>query len=122
MGKVILIIEDEKPIAGVLELKLQKEGYSTRVAYDGESALSIMKKENFDLILLDLVMPELDGFDVLRKLKKSKNKIPIIVASNLGQQDDIDKAMSLGAKDYFVKSNTSLSEIVEHVNKLLKKK
>lgn len=117
----IFIIEDEKPIARALELKLQKEGCETKVAFDGASALDILAKEKFDLIILDLILPEVDGFEVLRTIRVKDPKTPVIIASNLSQSEDLDKAKSLGANDYFVKSNTPIAEIVKNIYRFLKK-
>ncbi len=113
--KKILIAEDEHPIANALSLKLQSAGYETVVVYDGEAAISQIKSDKFDLILLDLMMPKKDGFAVLEELKKAKITIPIIVSTNLSQEEDKKRALSLGAKDYFVKSDITLSEIVEKI-------
>ena len=117
--KHILIVEDEKPMARALELKLNKSGYDAIAVFDGEQALDALKKEKFDLVLLDLIVPKIDGFGVLEKLKTDKNKTPVIVSSNLGQEDDIARAKSLGAKGYYVKSNTSISEVIVQIKKVL---
>ena len=116
MSKKILIVEDEKPLANALELKLTHSGFEVKVTYDGIDALETIKKDHYDLILLDLVMPNMDGFSVLSKLRESKNNTKVIVTSNLSQSEDIEKATDLGALDYFVKSDTSLSKIVEYIN------
>lgn len=113
--KRILIAEDEKPMANALGLKLRSSGFETVLAYDGESAVSAVKASTFDLILLDLVMPNRDGFFVLAELKKLKIATPVIVSSNLSQEEDINRAKELGARDYFIKSDTTLAEIVEKV-------
>lgn len=113
--KKILIAEDEKPMARALELKLNHSGFETKVVGDGEAAWEAIKKEKFDLILLDLMMPKMDGFEVLKSLKEKKDNTPVIIASNLGQDDDAQKAKSLGAKWYFVKSDTSINKIVDYV-------
>lgn len=118
--KKILIVDDEKPMARALELKLQHSGFETRVAYLGAEALDVLEKEKFSLILLDLMMPSPDGFAVLETLQKKKNTIPVIVTSNLSQLEDEKRARALGAESYFVKSNTPLSMIIEHVKKILK--
>lgn len=117
--KKVLIVEDEKAMARALELKLKGAGWQTRVAGDGEEALDALLQESADLILLDLVMPKKDGFVVLEELKTRKNKIPIIVTSNLGQPEDLKRAKIFGVKEYFVKSDTSLSEIVAAVKRIL---
>ena len=113
--KKILIAEDEKPMANALSLKLRSAGFETTLVYDGESAISAARESPFDLILLDLVMPKKDGFLVLTELKKLKITTPVIVSSNLSQEEDIKRAKELGARDYFIKSNTTLAEIVEKV-------
>lgn len=119
MDKKILIVEDEKPLARALELKLQSSGFTTVVVFDGEAALAALQDGNTSLILLDLILPKLDGFGLLAKLKEQGIKIPVIVLSNLGQQEDINKAKTLGAIDYFVKSDTTLVSLIEQVKRIL---
>ncbi len=116
--KKILICEDEKPIAKALVLKLNHEGFEAEAANDGEEALQILQTKQFDLILLDLIMPRVDGFGVLEKIKELKITTPVIVTSNLGQEEDLKRAKELGAINYFIKSNTSLQEIVDGIKKL----
>lgn len=113
--KKILVVDDEPGIIKALEIKLKLSGFNVTAVYNGIEALEALQKETFDLIVLDLMMPKMDGFTLLSKLKDKKSKTPIIVASNLGQQEDIARAKELGAKDYFVKSHTSLAQIVEHI-------
>ncbi len=113
--KLILVVEDEAPIARTLELKLKKALFDVEVACDGEQALASLAHKAFHLILLDLIMPKMDGFAVLEALQKQKCRIPIIVLTNLGQEDDRKRATALGAKDYFIKSDTSLRDIVEQI-------
>ncbi len=113
--KKILIAEDEKPMANALGLKLSSAGFETTLVYDGEAAISAVQASPFDLIILDLVMPKKDGFFVLTELKKLKIATPVIVSSNLSQEEDIKRARELGARDYFIKSDTTLAEIVEKV-------
>ena len=114
----ILVVEDEKPMARALELKLTHEGYKVKTAFNGKEALEVLKKEKFDLMILDLVMPQSDGFDVLRELKSVGKVPPTIVLSNLSQDEDIAKVTNMGAGHYFVKSNTPLSAIVQKVNEI----
>lgn len=116
---VILVAEDEKPISSVIALKLRKEGFEVVCAYDGEEAIEEMRKTKFDLLLLDLVMPKKDGFEVLEAMKNEKIKVPTIVSSNLSQKEDMQKVLSLGAIDYFIKSETSISDVIVHVKKVL---
>ena len=114
-AKKILIVEDEKPMARALELKLNHSGFETKVVYDGLAAWELIKKEKFDLILLDLMLPKMDGFGVLKSMREKKDNTPVIVASNLGQEDDAQKAKSMGAKWYFVKSDTPINKIVDYI-------
>lgn len=114
-GKTILIVEDEKPLSHALEMKLKGQGYETVVCTNGADALNEMKKKSFSLVLLDLIMPVMDGFAVLEEMQKQKIKTPVIVLSNLGQDEDRAKAKQLGAMDYFVKSNTPIAEILSRV-------
>jgi DNA-binding response OmpR family regulator len=116
----ILIAEDEKAIAGALDLKLNYAGFETKVVFNGRDALDSLGKEKFDLLILDIIMPQLDGFEVLANLKKMGLKIPVIVVSNLSQVEDINKAKELGAVDFFVKSEISLAEVVEKIKKYFK--
>jgi DNA-binding response OmpR family regulator len=118
-GKKILIVEDDKPILKAMELKLKSSGFDVTTAEDGQIALDHLKDNKADLILLDIVMPVVDGFGVLKELNNGGDKTPVIILSNLGQKEDIDKAKKLGAKDYFVKSDIDLNEIVDKVAKFL---
>ena len=119
--KKVLIAEDDKFLASALRVKLTKSGFEVRNAYDGEEALKIAKEFSPDLILLDLVMPVKDGFGVLESLKNDINlkKIPVIITSNLGQKEDVDRGMALGAKDYVVKSDLSLDDLIKKITTLL---
>jgi len=120
--KKILIVEDEKSLAHTLQIKLEGAGYHTTVASDGQEALDILAgKEKYDLILLDLILPKLDGFRVMEELKKMENKTPVIVLSILSQEEDRRRAAELGARDYFVKSHTSLADLVKLVRAFFSK-
>ncbi|MDD4319075.1 MAG: response regulator [Candidatus Peribacteraceae bacterium] len=116
----ILIVEDEKPLAHALELKMKHEGYDATVAFNGAAGQKEAVTGKYDLILLDLIMPEVDGFEVLEAMKQKKIKTPVIVLSNLGQDEDRERAKSLGASDYFIKANTPIADIVVRVKKALK--
>lgn len=111
----ILVVEDEKAMLRALELKLTHEGYAVTAVGDGEEAINKMKDQSFGLILMDLMMPKLDGFGVLTKMKEMNLKTPVIILSNLSQEEDKKKCEALGVKDFFIKSNTPLSEIVAKV-------
>lgn len=116
-GKKILIVEDERPLAHALELKFTHEGYNVTITVDGAEGLRFANATKFDMILLDLIMPQMDGFTFMEKLKK---KAPIIILSNLGQEEDKERAETLGAVDYFVKSNTPIVEIIKKVKASIK--
>lgn len=113
--KSILIIEDERPLAHALELKMAHEGYETTVASTGEAGLKEAVTGKYDLILLDLILPGMDGFTILQELKTKKAKTVVIILSNLGQDEDRQKAKDFGVKDYLVKSNVPLADIVKVV-------
>lgn len=113
--KKILIVEDERPLAHALELKMNHEGYETTVATTGEEGLKEASSGKYDLILLDLILPGIDGFTILSELKNKKAKTVVIVLSNLGQDEDRKKAEEFGAKQYLIKSNVPLADIVKVV-------
>ena len=116
----ILIIEDEKTLARALELKLVRSGFVVKVVWNGEDGIALLQRESYALILLDLIMPKMDGFTVLEALKKHKVKTPVIVLSNLSQESDMTRTKKFGVRDFFIKSNTPIAIIVERVKKLLK--
>ncbi len=119
--KKVLIAEDEKPMARALEIKIGSDPeLEARAVFNGAEALSILTNEKYDLVLTDLMMPNVDGFALLKELKEKKINIPVIVSSNLSQEEDIKLAKSLGAIDYFVKSDTPISEVVKKIKKALK--
>jgi len=113
----VLIAEDEKVLSKILSNKLKRQGLEVIQAFDGQEAIDLAKKHKPKLMLVDLIMPNKDGFEVLTELQKlGLNKsIYIIIASNLGQDADKARAKKLGAKDYIIKSNTSVEEIVKIV-------
>ena len=120
MSKV-LVAEDDIFLINAYRVKLTKVGFEVKLAADGDEALAALASFHPDVILLDLVMPKKDGFSVLEEIKKNTdfNKIPIIIASNLGQQEDIDRGMKLGAIDYIIKSDTSMEDIIKKIQKAI---
>lgn len=118
-NKKILIVDDERPLSQALTDALKKAGFVTKAAFDGQEALNILDMEKFDLILLDLLMPKMNGLDVLTQLKNRRYLTPIIVLSNLGDETEIKKAKELGAVDYFIKSDTPIADVLSHVQKIL---
>ncbi len=118
----ILVIEDDKFLRELMVRKLSIEGFKVSEAVDGEEGIKKIKKEKPDLILLDIILPGIDGFNVLSKKKKDPSiaSIPVILLSNLGQKQDIEKGLKLGATDYLIKANFTPEEIVNKVKSLLK--
>lgn len=116
--KRVLVVEDEKPLAHALELKLQHEGCAVTLASNGEECLSLIKNGQFDVVLLDLMMPVMDGFQVLEQLGKKTDAPAVFVLSNLSQKEDEDRVLALGAKKFFIKSDTPLITIVEEVKNI----
>ena len=113
----ILLAEDDRFLRRAAEATLRHHGFTVFTAVDGEDALKVAQGEIPDLILLDLIMPKLQGFEVLRQLKQSPltSGIPVIVLSNLGQERDSQTAHELGAVDYWVKANVGLEELAKRV-------
>ena len=117
----ILIAEDDKFIASAYRVKFANQGWDVTMASNGQEVIEQLKVHHPDLILLDLIMPIMDGFEVLEQLQKnSSNQVPIIVASNLGQKEDKDRALKLGAIDYFVKSDMTLETLIGKIKQHLK--
>ena len=118
--KYILIVEDEKPISDILKFNLEKEGYKTKQAFDGEGGLSLAKAEDFDLVLLDVMLPKMDGFQVLRELRTVKKNIPILLVT--AREDEIDKVLGLelGADDYITKPY-SVRELIARIKANLRR-
>lgn len=122
MAKKVLIVEDDEFLRSLTAKRLEKEGYEVVVAVDGESANGIAVANKPDLILLDLLLPGLDGFEVLKRARADEvtKTTPIIVFSNLGQREDIEKAKGLGANDFLIKANFTLDDVIEKINTTLK--
>ncbi len=119
--KTILFIEDESVLQKSFGEILKQEGYEMISALDGEIGLKLAKAKKPDLILLDLILPKLSGFDVLKKIKEDKEikDIPVIVLTNLENMEDIEKAIELGATTYLVKVSYPLEEVVKKIKKAL---
>lgn len=122
MAHKILIVEDDNFLRELIRRKLLKEGFEVSEALDGEDGLKKIKKEKPDLVLLDIILPMLDGFEVLARLKGDAEvkDIPVVILSNLGQKDEVERGLKLGAVDYLVKANFTPSEIIAKLKKLLK--
>ncbi|MFZ3100010.1 MAG: response regulator [Minisyncoccales bacterium] len=122
MAKKILIVEDDKFLRELIVRKISNEGYDVLEAVDGEQGLLQIKEGHPDLVLLDLILPGIDGFEVLAQKREDPftASIPVIILSNLGQKEDVDKGLSLGATDYLIKAHFTPGEIIEKVRNHLK--
>jgi len=121
MNKKILIVEDDEFLLSMYSTKFEIEGYEVVMANDGEIGLEKAQKEKPGIILLDIMLPNMDGFDVLKNLKANKetSSIPVILLTNLSQKQDVEQGLSLGADDYLVKAHFMPSEVVDKINRLL---
>lgn len=116
----ILLIEDEPELVELFSTALKRAGFEVEVIEDGSNALDLVKSLKPDLVLLDLIIPKKDGYEVLREIKgdKSVSQTLVYIFSNLTQKDEIEKAMKLGAKDYLIKSDYTPSKLVDKINKI----
>ncbi len=117
----VLLAEDDRFLRRAAEARLRRHGLEVLTAADGEEALRIARAERLDLVLLDVVMPKLEGFEVLKLLKEDEAtaSIPVIVLSNLGQERDVAQAKALGAVAFLVKAHLSLQDLVDRVDAVL---
>lgn len=122
MSTTILVIEDDKFLRELIVQKLIKENYQVSEAVDGEQGIKKIKEEKPDLVLLDLILPGIDGFEVLSKMREDSNvsSIPVIILSNLGQKEDVERGLKLGAIDYLIKAHFTPGEIIEKIKNVLK--
>ncbi len=119
----LLLVEDDTFLAGMYVTKLSMEGFETELATDGKAGLEKAKKLKPDLILLDILLPKMNGFDVLREIKKDPETqdIPVILLTNLGQKSDVVQGLDLGAVDYLIKAHFMPSEVVEKIKGVLQR-
>lgn len=121
-GKVnVLLVEDDVFLSGIYQKKFEMEGFKVTTADNGEKAVVEAKKKKPDIVLLDVLLPKLDGFAVLEKLKADPEvkDVPVILLTNLGQKDDVEKGLEAGAVDYLIKAHFKPSEVVDKVRKVL---
>ena len=120
--KIILVIEDDEAIGSMYKNKFESDGFMVLNAATGVEGLEIAKKEKPDLIMLDIILPQMDGFTVLEKLKKEKNlkKIPVVMLTNLGTEEDKAKGEKLGAVDYLVKAGLTPAQISKKIKTYIK--
>lgn len=120
--KKVLLVEDDKMISSMYETKLKQEGYSVSTADNGATAIELAVQEKPDIVLLDVILPQLDGFSVLQELRgnASLKNTPIIMLTNLGTTEDKEKGEKLGATDYLVKANLTPGQVGEKIKEYLK--
>lgn len=116
----ILVVEDDKFLQKILVTKFVKEGFDVRAASDGEEAMQALLAATPDIVLLDLILPKMSGFDVLTEVKTSPKlkHLPVVILSNLGQEEDIIRAREIGATEFLVKADHSISEVVQRVKEI----
>ena len=119
MPKKILVVEDTAALARALQVKLKLAGFEAETSPNGQEALLFLEKNNVDLIILDMIMPLKNGFEVLEELHGRGNKVPVLVLSNLTREEELKKVLTLGAAGYFLKVDMQLSGFVEYVTKLI---
>lgn len=120
----VLLIEDDQFLAKMYTTKLNMEDIAVHLAPDGQEGINLAKAEKPDIILLDIILPKMDGWQVLEALKadaKTKS-IPVLLLTNLGQQEDIEKGLKLGATDYLIKAHFTPSEVLDKIKSILNKK
>jgi DNA-binding response OmpR family regulator len=115
--KTILLVEDDKFLSSLLKNRLEKEGIMVVYAADGEAALNALKLQKVDLVLLDVILPKKNGFEVLEEIQSDPllRESPVIIISNLGQESDMARGKDLGAIEYYVKAQTSIDDLISKV-------
>ena len=122
MAKKVLLVEDDPFLIDIYTTKLKEAGFSVEVATDGKEVVKRAKEILPSLIILDIVLPQIDGWEILKKIKEEKNlkPIPVIILSNLGQKNEVEKGMKLGAARYLIKAHFTPSQVVEEIKQTLK--
>jgi DNA-binding response OmpR family regulator len=120
---IVLIVEDDAFLVKAYQIKLKKMGVEVWTATDGSTALEFLKKDAPDLVLLDLMLPGMSGFDILEKIRENPtwSKVPVMILTNLGQPQDMERGKKLGIVDYIIKANTKISDIMLKIEDVLKK-
>mgnify|MGYP000406078037 CR=1 FL=1 len=119
MAQKVLIVEDEKAISRVMELKMKQAGFEVEVAENGAKAIERTQEVQFDCVLLDLILPEKDGFQVLEAIRQTRPDTKVVVLTNLGQPEDRERVMELGVLGYYVKSEMSIHTLVQKIQELI---
>lgn len=119
--KKIMVVEDDRFLSSLIKARLEKEGFAVIQAFDGEEAIQELKTDVPALVILDLIMPKVTGFEVLQTISITPqlDKVPVIIMSNLAQDSDIEKARQLGAKEYFIKVKISIDDLITRIKSLV---
>ena len=119
--KSVLIVEDDRFLSSLIKARLEKEGVGVAQAFDGEEGLKELKQKKHSLIVLDLIMPKISGFELLESISVNPewNQIPVIVLTNLAQEEDVKKVKQLGAVEYFVKIRVSIDDLIKKVREII---
>ncbi len=120
-SKKIMVVEDDRFLSSLIKARLEKEGFGILQAFDGQEALDMLKTERPQLVILDLIMPKVTGFEVLQTISITPelDKVPVVILSNLAQDSDIAKAQQLGAREYFVKVKVSIDDLIGKIKSLV---
>lgn len=118
----VLLVEDDPFLARAYEIKFQAEGFDFSLARTGDEGLEKVKKQTPDLLLLDIMLPGKSGFEILEEMQKDEKlkKVPVVMLSNLGQDEDVQRALQLGAKEFLIKTDVKLEDVAQTVRKYLK--
>lgn len=116
-NRTVLLVEDDSPVREAALFELKKRNIPTDIAIDGEEALQKLAQKNYDVLLLDLLLPKVNGFEIIKEVRKNPTQafLKIIVMSNLGQESDIKHAIELGANEYYIKADTTIHELIEKI-------
>ncbi len=119
--KKIMVIEDDRFLSSLIKARLEKDGFKVEQAFDGEEAIKLLRDEKPNLVILDLIMPKVTGFEVLQMISITPGfeKVPVVILSNLAQDSDIEKARQLGAREYFVKVKISIDDLIGKIKTLV---
>ena len=116
-----MVIEDDRFLSSLIKARLEKDGFCVIQSFDGEEAIQMLKQDKPNLIILDLIMPKVTGFEVLQTISITPGfeSVPVVILSNLAQDSDIEKARQLGAKEYFVKVKISIDDLIGKIKALM---
>ncbi len=120
--KNILLVEDDPFLIDIYTTKLKEAGFFVEIAADGDTAIKKVQEKNPDLVILDIVLPQVDGWEILKQIRTNKKskELKVIILSNLGQKEEVEKGIALGATKYLIKAHYTPSQVVEEIKKIIK--